>query len=83
MLKFDLLRSHYFWDPAVVETAVQQIKSSTHDRVDDSRVDEILDMAHRIFNIGRMLDDWMWDEVTGLDGWQMLAAERKRHSVVK
>ena len=65
MLSFSFAGSRDFGDPKVVGAPVHQ----THDRADDARVDEILDMAHRLFGVLWALEDCVWDGVAGVCRW--------------
>ena len=62
-----------FGDPVVVDLPVHQSLA----RCDGSGVDEILDMAHRLLDVGRALDYCKW-EVSFEDVWEMLS-KRKGH----
>ena len=50
-------------------------------RVDGSGVHEILDMVNRLLDVGRALDDCIW-ETPVVDFWERFS-KRKRHSTME
>ena len=64
-------------DLVVVDLPVHQSLA----RCDNSRVDEIFDMVHRLSDAGRALDDCKW-KLPVTDFWKMVS-KRKGHPITE